>query len=235
MCYNSVQPCTCLSKEPIYLNTCAACLSSCQIVEGLEQNTRSWQSMLMDDGQTDGQRDDGIHYCINTRHPPLHPITWARLWLHHSEIRCISADIVFQKLSSCTTKWPHSRSIFIQIDAHALTDAHTLHHQALGTKQYVKSVIFYQKCMGLRSIFEPMIIHRLHVLLMLNAALLLEWIRYELKYWNKCSNIVLQQYTITSPWFYFGSMIFHQSWWIQRWCLFLKWPALLAVRATSRI
>ncbi len=38
-------------------------------------------------------------------------------------------------------------TVFIQIDAHALIDAHPLHHQALGTQKWVTLMIFYRKYM----------------------------------------------------------------------------------------
>ena len=36
-------------------------------------------------------------------------------------------------------------SIFIQIDAHNLIDAHPLHHQPLGTQKWVKLMITFSK------------------------------------------------------------------------------------------
>ncbi len=58
-----------------------------------------------------------------------------------------------------------------------LIDDHHLHHKALGTREQVKLMIFYQKCMDSRWDFESIIMHSLNVLLTLSA-LLLQWIRH---------------------------------------------------------
>ena len=39
-------------------------------------------------------------------------------------------------------------TIFIQTDAHAQTDAHPFHHQALGTQKSVKSMTFVSEMHG---------------------------------------------------------------------------------------
>ena len=74
-------------------------------------------------------------------------------------------------------------TVSIQIDAHALIDAHPLHHRAPGTQQGVKLLIFiknalindqqslylklfYSLMMHLRSNLDRIILYQPHVLLM---------------------------------------------------------------------
>ena len=61
-------------------------------------------------------------------------------------------------------------TVFIQIDAHALIDAHPLHHQALGTR--VKSIIFISKMQDLRPDVWLIMMQQLHVLHTLSVRLL---------------------------------------------------------------
>ena len=84
-------------------------------------------------------------------------------------------------------------TLFIQIDAHVLIDAHSLHTQAVGTQKWVKLMISVSKMLGsvinwalyfklfslmyLWSDFKPINIYQFHVM-HLSSALLFKWIRY---------------------------------------------------------
>ena len=58
------------------------------------------------------------------------------------------APDIMQNLGATNRSFKQTSSedtIFIQIDVYALIDAHPLHHQAIGTQKWEKSMIFVSK------------------------------------------------------------------------------------------
>ena len=69
---------------------------------------------------------------------------WPHLDVCFRAVSLSQAELFFD-IASHATHWQYNRStVFIQTEAHAIIDAHPLHHQALGTQKWVELMTFHQ-------------------------------------------------------------------------------------------